>query len=577
MKTLLALLLAIPVVCSAQTNIKPTPPPQITVTQKGTPQRVTYPATAHPQAAWDSTTNRVTVSDDGVNPITFPGHNDVTLSFTGAWPKCAILAPHVTRDVLCPPGFDGHWTQTEIFQPAPYPVCWAELQPPRWTPDRPPEDACHPSSGYVWQQARPGSTFPMQARPPKGGSYVNPYGVTVTRVTDHTTDLLPYLPAWLREDYNRRQSCNADCSLLAVYQPNGFWNVFSTQTNAFVKQLHGPAGDSEFQWDPNDPNAAYFLPINGGRVLSRLDVAANVASVQYDFTNDVRAIFPNATRYWSKSEGSPTMDGRYWGLMAEADNFTAVYGFVKLDIVSRAVVWSMPNPNGTTVPDNVSLTPSGRWFVVSGLAPVGTKAYATDGSGRVRVLHNGVEHADLGTLSNGHDFYASENYQANGGPVFAIDIDTGAALPLNFNIYGNPDLDNVQPHPCANCAVHISAKAFRAPGWIIMGFFGTPPSNLFLANVETGAVYPLTVIYNNDGDYFDEPQYFATRDLTKIFGNENWGTAGAVDVVRVDVPPLPNSAEQLRAVGRKILRAAVAAPSALPANLHRKKPSLIGK
>jgi hypothetical protein len=250
--------------------------------------------------------------------------------------------------------------------------------------------------------------------------------------------------------------------MFVVFQPNGFWDVYRTSDGAFLKHLSGPAGDCEFQWDVHDPNAALFLPINGGSVFRKMDVAANTSSVYWDFTAAAHALFPNATRYWTKSEGSPSIDGRYWGLMAEADNFGGVYGFVKVDVVAKTIVWSMPNPNGYDRSRQRHNLASGRWFVVSGLTPVGTKAYATDGSGTVRTLHPSVEHAEIGTLPNGHDFIITENYQADGGPIFAIDIDTGQTLPFVLNIYNNPLFDNPQGQ-CVNCAVWPSARATSKP------------------------------------------------------------------------------------------------------------------
>jgi len=445
-------------------------------------------------------------------------------------PQCGQKPAIASQHATCPPGTEGAgWTQTHDW------ACsggaWQALP---WVPADPPPGACSPVGPppFQWQPPRPGSTFPTQARVAKGASYASPYGALVTRVTDHTVDAGGG-QAWLREDYNRRQSLNADDSLLAVYQPNGFWDVFDAHSLAFVKRLAGPAGDSEFQWDSADPNIAYYLPINGGTVLYRLDVGANTSAPQYDFTAAVTALWPTARRCWTKSEGSPSADGRIWGLMCETDAFTPL-GFVALDVVARHVLWSMPN---SVRPDNVTITPSGRWFIRSGNDSEGTKAYAIDGS-QVWQLHPGVEHADIGVLPNGDDFFVSFDYTA--GVTFVTDIDVGPSSRRTlFPIYGNAWLDNVPPHPCANCAGHWSAKAFRKPGWAVFGSYGTPPANIVVVNVVTGAFYGLAVNYVNDGNYFDEPHCFASRSLNAVYCNENWGTSLSVDVVRIDVPELP--------------------------------------
>jgi hypothetical protein len=491
-------------------------------------------------------------------------------------PPCnpPTLPAPLTQPRTCPIGTSGAWTQTATYAAAapqvPPDGCWV-LGP--YLPATPPAGACtavQPPPGQ-WQAPQPGSTFPIVAKPAKGETFVGPYGMPTTRVTDHTADVgQTWLAAW----YNRHQAFNADNTLFVVFQPNGYWDVYRTSDGAFLKHLNGPAGDCEFQWSVTDPNAAYFLPINGGAPLRKMDVAANTSTIASDFGAAARALFPGSSRYWTKSEGSPTADGRYLGLMAENDGFTAVYGFFKLDTQTNSIVWHMPNPNGTTIPDNVTISPSGRWFIVSGLAPVGTKAYATDGSGTVRNLHPGVEHAEIGTLPNGHDFIVTENYQANGGPIFAIDIDTGQTLPFELDIYNNPLFDN-PPGVCVNCAVWPSARALYEPGWIIISTTEHAPSNVFLANVTTNQLFGVTAIYNVRVDYWDEAHCTVSRDLRLMLCTMNFRHSLDNDVYLTRLNPLPATFPM--PIPPASLNKLAPPPKVLPASLHAKKPSLIGK
>ena len=546
MRIALALVLLVAPAAFAQT-VKSQPPAQTIVKQAATGKQVTLrrPAVVSVQ---EDVSGKLAVTD-GMTAFVFPSTADLVIHLQGSLPKCPAKPPIATRAVQCPVGFDGSWTQTQDWQSAAYPTCWV-AQP--WAPTSAPAGACAPTAPppFQWQAPRAPSTFPLVARPAKGGSYVTPYGTTVTRVTDAQADAGV---AWLANWYNRFEAVNADGSLLLVFQPDGFWDVFDAHSNAFVKRLAGPAGDAEIQWDATDPNVFYYLPTNGGTVLKRYDVAANTSTVQYDFTADAHAIFPNASRYWTKSEGSPTADGRSWGLWAENNAFTAVYGFVKIDIVAKAIVWSMPNPNGTSVPDNVTISPSGRWFVVSGMAPIGTKAYATDGTGRSCTLHTTVEHADIGKLSNGHDFIVMPNFTT--GNMQAMDIDTCARLdtswPQPVKIYGNPWLDNTAAHSCAECGVHPSAKAYAKPGWVLLSFYGvtpiagvTPAANVIALNVETGAFYGVAASYAAHGGYWDEAHFFVDRTFSHAWGSENWNHPGTdpnytIDVVRIDIPEMP--------------------------------------
>jgi hypothetical protein len=84
------------------------------------------------------------------------------------------------------PGTTGTWTQTHGW-------AWdgSTWQPQAWAPTSAPAGACtavQPPPGQ-WQAPQPGSTFPIVAKPAKGESFVGPYGMTTTRVTDHAADV----------------------------------------------------------------------------------------------------------------------------------------------------------------------------------------------------------------------------------------------------------------------------------------------------------------------------------------------------------------------------------------------------
>lgn len=418
---------------------------------------------------------------------------------------------------------------------------------PTWTPPAPPTPppgVCTPNGGPSWQAPRYVGADAVPAKPAKGASFTGPYGLTTTRVTDHTVDApgQPWIVSW----YNRFQAFNADNSLFLAYEADGFWLVFDARTLAVVRKLQGPAADAELQWDVAHPHIARFLPTNGGRVLKKIDVTTGAVTVDWDFTAAVGAIFPNATRYWTKSEGSPTADGRYWCLMAEDDGFHAVYGFVKLDIVNHVVAWSMGNPAGTDIPDNVGCTPSGRWFVDAGTTSRPTMAYATDGSGLPpRMLSHKVEHGELGRRTDGHDFYFGPDFSSGSpgeGWMFTVDIDTGVRTNL-LQIYENQVLGN-SPGNCPNCGVHPSAKAFHKPGWAVASFYGAAPSNILLFNVEDGRVLGLGADYANvpTSSYWPEPHCTVDRDLMFLLCSDNlknMTTPLDVDIYRTALPALP--------------------------------------
>lgn len=444
---------------------------------------------------------RTTVRFDGTLPLTFTPERDGSI----------LLSQGDVRSTL----------PTSAPISVGYKGAWPVEPPPPPPPD------------FTWQAPRSTVGMTPPPKPAKGGSFVNAYGLTVTRITDHASDPVnPPNPVWLREDYSRRQSLNADDTLLLVYSPSGFWNVFDAHTGAFVKRLAGPAADAEIQWDPTDSDILYYVPTNGGKVLYRHHVSSNTSEVQYDFGADVTALFGSSVFHcWTKSEGSPSGDGRLWGLMCETSGF-APLGYVVLDIFARTVVWSMPN---SIRPDNVTMSPCGRWFVEGGNTTRGTRAYKIDGSAERQLLDH-VEHVDIGLRPNGNSFYIVCDYTAaGGGAVFAIDLETGERIDL-FNDYNNPWIGT-------DYALHFSAKAFRAPGWVVIGAYqgSDNVANMFLTNIETRQTYGLGVNFVADTDYWDEPHAFASRDLKRVYYNDNWQQGLSGDVYRIDVPALPTS------------------------------------
>ena len=388
------------------------------------------------------------------------------------------------------------------------------------------------ASGFSWQPPLPTDPFPVLARPAKGAAWTTPYGLTEVRVTDHAVEIPG--SSWLRNDYSRREPFNADDSIFVGNQSDGSWDIYDVPAWTFHATLNGPGGDAEIQWDSTDPHVLYYLPTNGGTVLYRLDVTTNTSTIQYDFGADAQAALNLAqmpVHCWTKSEGSPSRDGRLWGLMCEDISF-APLGYVVLDVVNHAVVWSTPN---SIRPDHVSMSPSGRWFVRSGDDALGTVAYAIDGSGRSVQLHHKSEHSDIGVLPNGDDFYISVDYETNDGDIFSIDIDAGeSSRRVLYHAYNTPWVGD-------GYSIHFSGKAYAKPGYALAGHYNNSngKSNIVIVDVVTGALYAVGLNYASWADYFDEPHGVPDRELTRIAVNGNFGHSLDDDVYEIAVPALP--------------------------------------
>jgi hypothetical protein len=364
-------------------------------------------------------------------------------------------------------------------------------------------------------------------KPARGSVFEEPaFKTCAVRVTSHATD---GLSGFARHDYSRRQAFNADSSLMLVYALDGSWNVYNANTYAFAKRLSGPAGDAEPQWDPTDPDVLYYLPTNGGLVVNKLVVSSNTSSVIGNFSG--RLPWAGAARMWTKSEGSPSADGRYWAFMVETSGFSPL-GFVVWDRFNDQIVSSRAN---SIRPDHLSMSASGNYVVVSWND--GVVAFTRDFASQ-RPLNVLGEHSDIALDANGDDLYVSVDYQAGDGAVYMINLRTGARTDL-FPTYLNDTAT----------ALHISGKAFRRPGWVVLSTYAEY-SNIpgqtgrewlhakvmaveLKANPKVHHLAHHRSVDDNDptfGSYFTEPQASVNRDFTKIVFNSNWGIGAGLDI-----------------------------------------------
>ena len=365
------------------------------------------------------------------------------------------------------------------------------------------------------------------SKPTRGSIFQEPaFKTCVVRVTNHAAD---GLNTFARQDYSRRQAFNADSSMVLIYALDGSWHVYNATTFAHVKQLSGPAGDSEPQWDATDPDVLYYLPTNGGMVVNKLKVSTNATTVIGNFAN--RLPWAGAARLWTKSEGSPSADSRYWAFMVESNAF-APLGIIVWDRTTDTIVSTRAN---NIRPDHLSMSASGNYVVVSWND--GVVAFTRDLQTR-RPLNVLGEHSDIALDANGDDLYVSVDYQATDGAVYMINLRTGVRTEL-FPTYLNDGAT----------ALHISGKAFRKPGWVVVSTYAEYNNNPAVTArewlhakvmaVELKAnpkVYHLAhhrAVDDNDptfGSYFSEPQASVNRDFTKVVYNSNWGIGTGMDI-----------------------------------------------
>jgi hypothetical protein len=377
-------------------------------------------------------------------------------------------------------------------------------------------------------EGRAGGPIPKRPKPAKGLLHEEPtYRTCMVRATDHAQE---EVDGFSRADYSRRQAFNADSSLFITNAKDGSWHLYETSTLKKLETLTQLSGDAEPQWHPKDPNVLWYGERNGGLTITALDVKTRTTKVAIALAGKLP--WPKAARAWTKSEGSPSRDARYWPLQVETDGFE-ILGFAVWDLVEGKLVGSMAT---SARPDHVSMSPSGRWFVASGDGE--TVAYSPDFKQR-KTLRKGGEHSDLAVGKDGHDYYVSIDYQKD-GDLFMTDIDTGERTDL-FRTY----VDH------AAAAMHFSGKAFDRPGWVLVSTYrGVGPKQWYMDKVmavelaKKPRVYQLAAHHSDvDKEYFAEPHATVNRDFTRILFNSNWDQKGSLDVdaylLRLPLDALP--------------------------------------
>jgi len=385
------------------------------------------------------------------------------------------------------------------------------------------------ASTFTLSTALTTDTVPSLAKPTKGVAFAEPtYNTCVVRSTNHAAD---GVAGFTRNDYSRRQAFNADSSKYLVYALNGSWHVYDAVTRTRLKQLAGPAADAEPQWNATNPDKLYYLPTNGvGMKVNELTVSTNTSKVIGDLSARIKAKWPTANAAWTKSEGSPSKDGRYWCLMVDDAGWNSL-GVVTWDRDTDTIIGSM-NTNGER-PDHVSMSPSGNYCVVSGDGARGTVAYPRDFSSQRQLLQKS-EHSDLAIDANGDDVYVSVDYQSAAGDVFMLNLRTGARTAL-FSTYVSGSAT----------ALHVSGKGFNKPGWVLLSTYGDYGGKQWLHKkifaVQLSAspkIYNLGFTRAVENGYWTEPHATVNRDFTKVLFNSNWNvnTDTDVDAYMIEIP-----------------------------------------
>jgi len=443
---------------------------------------------------------------------------------------------------------------TAIRAPSPTEAETEEAEP---TATGTPTAAAVPSAGIAFGCPDPQPPFvtdlevyqtPSLAEPAARVPFRDPvFGSCLMRVTDRTADLSPDDPSpGLKNEYSRVQSFNADGSRVVVRGIEATWYLYDAHTLQPLAEL--PL-QNEPRWDASDPDLIYFTVPDDIQLMS-YNVQTAEQTLVHDFADD----FPGQTvaYVWTRYEGSPSLDGRYWGLIAN-DEEGAALAFLVYDRQVDQVI-AKRDMRGVRVEegiDSVTISPLGNYLLAyfddpcqpgqlgTDADPCGLMVYDRElksGRGLLRT----VGHSDPALDAEGREVLVYQDIDADN--ISVLDLASGTVTPL-------------WPIDFSHTAIglHFSGRAFQRLGWALVSTYtgGYPTDFTWMDNsvfaIElkpNGRVVRLAHTHSvgdetQEQDYWAEPHASVNQDFTRVVFTSNWGRSGTgeVETFMVELPP----------------------------------------
>lgn len=358
------------------------------------------------------------------------------------------------------------------------------------------------------------------------------FGTCLIRATDRNADVSSDDPSLgLKNEYSRVQSFNADASLFIIRGTEATWYLYDAQSFQPLREL--PLG-VEPRWDTRDPHLLYYSD------ESRF-MAYNIQTGESSLVHDFSDAFPGheLSAVWSRYEGSPSIDGRYWGFMAQ-DADWQVIGLLIYDLAEDRII-ARRDISGDPEIDSVTISPHGSYFLAYfdfcepgqlGIDehPCGLMVYdhnLENGRGLLRV----IGHSDTALDAQRNEILVYQDIDTD--DISMLDLATGDVTPLWPIDFSHTPI-----------GLHFSGRSFDAPGWaLISTSSGGHPEDytwmddsVFAVELKGGGqVVRLAhthslVDEDQEHDYWAEPHATVNADFTRILFTSNWGRSGTGEV-----------------------------------------------
>ena len=380
-----------------------------------------------------------------------------------------------------------------------------------------PSDLC---AGLIADQA----AHPMTAltRPARGQAVTDAeFGTTIRRITEVSpgggNDPV------IKPLYSTVSAWNADESrLLLLSVAGGTHQLYDGRTYQHLEDLDlSPADVEQVYWHTTDPDLLFYVD---DRTLIRYHVAGHRKEpvVRFDFCAG------------AASAGSDPMftsfDSRWLGLRCGDQAFV-------VDLSTGAV-----GERRTTADNPPQLAPSGALAYWPETGEVSDRALRTQ---RRLDLREPFGHASLGRLPTGEDTWNGQVFDE--GPGGNDDVGSLVTWDLTrgtSRVIIGPETG--YPYPPDG---HVSALAYRAPGWVVVSTFGNTDGRglldqeILLADTATGRVCRAGRHRSWGKDntrlaepYWAEPHAVPSPSGTRIVFASDWGNGATVDTYVVELP-----------------------------------------
>ncbi len=361
--------------------------------------------------------------------------------------------------------------------------------------------------------------------------FIDPvFGTCLVRVTDRNSDLSrDDDSAGLKNEYSRVQSFNANGRLILARGIQGTWYVYDALS---LQPLGEVPLAVEPRWSASDPDLIYYLDEVS---LYEYDISQGSQRLVHDFSKD----FPGKplSAVWTRYEGSPSLDGRYWGLMAENQDWdTTAYLIYDLE-TDEVLIRKLDSPADI---DSVTISPLGTYYLAfyeyceqgemgTDADPCGLMVYdrgLQNGRGLLRI----IGHSDLALDSNGREVLVYQDIDTD--HISMLDLETGQITDLWAIDFSQTLL-----------GLHISGLAYRLPGWALVSTHDADPTahiwmddSVFAMELVPGGrivrlAHTHSVVDDNmEQDYWAEPHASVNPDFTRALFTTNWGRSGTEEV-----------------------------------------------